>query len=113
MNFPGTHAAWMWAYFGIGGSFGTVFFLLAARRMRLRMNESSRPGRTPLRLRLLGLCSLYASAFSACGIAGPPGGLLGSDPQRGIAAGAAAAAMAFGALGWFLFYLSERRSAPR
>ncbi|MGD8969136.1 MAG: hypothetical protein PVI07_16635 [Anaerolineae bacterium] len=75
MSFP----SWVWLYFGTFGTAGAVLFTLTAWTWMkfLRLAEGSQ--RSAAKWNMVGLMFLFVAAYFACGIGGPPGGLLSHD----------------------------------
>lgn len=111
MNFPITHPTWMWLYFGLFGSAGTVLFILTVWHVARLRTISDQKWRSALRLNLFGYMFLFIASWFACGIGGPPGNLLSADLSSHSdtgALGAAALAMFFSLPGWGFLWLGYR-----
>ena len=111
MNFPSTHPYWIWMYFGVFGTAGTVLFILTMWTVAKLRKKSDQKLRLALRLNLLGYMFLFIASWFACGIGGPPGNLLSADSvtHNNLAAlGAATMAMFFSVPGWCFVFLGYR-----
>jgi hypothetical protein len=75
MSFP----IWVWLYFGTFGTAGAVLFTLTVWTWMnlLKLAEGSQ--RSAAKWNMIGLMFLFVAAYFACGIGGPPGGLLSHD----------------------------------
>jgi hypothetical protein len=77
VSFP----TWVWLYFGSFGTAGAVLYTLVVwvwMRVRAAARGSTRSVAT---WNMLGLMFLFIAAYFACGIGGPPGSLMSSDPS--------------------------------
>ncbi|MGA9349200.1 MAG: hypothetical protein WBW48_10405 [Anaerolineae bacterium] len=112
MNFPLTHPLWIWLYFGTFGTTGLILFtLLVWNGMKYHALVHGCQ-RLAARWSLLGYMFLFFAAWFACGIGGPPGNMLSSDPTAQnplTAVGAAILSMFFSVLGWACVLVSQRK----
>jgi hypothetical protein len=112
MNFPPTHPIWMWLYFGAFGTAGIVFFaltMLSWTRYHARVGGRLR---SAARWTAIGYMFLFFAQWFACGVGGPPGNLLSSNPldyNAFAAAGAASLSMFFSAPGWICLFAGQQR----
>lgn len=112
MNFPLTHPIWMWLYFGILGTAGMVFFALTMwswTRYHARVGGRLR---SAARWTAIGYMFLFFAQWFACGVGGPPGNLLSSNPidyNAFAAVGAASLSMFFSVPGWVCLYAGQQR----
>jgi hypothetical protein len=75
MSFP----TWVWLYFGSLGTVGAVLYsLIVWYWMRIHAS-AARATRVVATWNMVGLMFLFVAAYFACGIGGPPGGLLSPD----------------------------------
>ena len=108
MNFPSTHPAWMWLYFGVFGTAGTVMFILAMWNAAKLRKISNQKLDKAIRLNMIGYMFLFIASWDACGIGGPPGNMLSADVtvhNQSAALGAAGMAMFFSLPGWIFLFL--------
>ena len=112
MDFPPSHPLWMWLYFGAFGSADLILFALVVWNwMRFNaLTDGNR--RSAARWNVLGYAFLFAAGWFACGIGGPLGNMLSSDPSaRWMAAAVEAAtlSMLFTVPGWVCLLIGQRK----
>ena len=112
MNFPVTHPIWMWLYFGTFGTLATVLFALVVWTW-LKYHALARGHlRSATKWSMVGFMFLFFGAWFACGIGGPPGNMLSSDPTAHnllAATGAAMLSMFFSVPGWACVLVGQRK----
>ena len=112
MNFPMSHPLWMWLYFGTFGTADLILFtLIVWNWMRFHALVDGYK-RSAARWSVLGYMFLFFAAWFACGIGGPPGNMLSSDPTTWnpfAAVGASALSMFFTVPGWTCLLVSQRK----
>ncbi len=112
MNFPTTHPAWVWLYFGIFGSVGTVLFILIVWNWMKVHSLAKGLLRSIAIWNVLGYMFLFFGAWFACGIGGPPGNLLSPDittHSLDIATRTAAFSIFFSVPGWLCVLVGQRK----
>ena len=112
MDFLTTHPALLWAYFGTFGTVATILFVLAARSWLEYHAVAAPRQRSALRWGMVGYMFLFFASWFACGIGGPPGNLISSDPavhNLPAATGAAILSMFFSVPGWACVLVSQRK----
>ena len=75
MSFP----SWVWLYFGTFGTAGAVLFTLTVWTWMKLLKLAEGSQRSAAKWNMVGLMFLFVAAYFACGIGGPPGGLLSHD----------------------------------
>lgn len=112
MNFPVSHPIWMWLYFGTFGTLGVILFSLVVwQGMKVHTLVKGHM-RSAARWSMVGYMFLFLGLWFACGIGGPPGNMLSSDPTThnlSAATGAATLSMFFSVPGWASVLMSLRR----
>jgi len=112
MNFPVAHPVWMWLYFGTFGSTGAVLFtLIVWYWVRIRVLSKGYQ-RSVAIWSMVGHMFLFFAMWFACGIGGPPGNMLSSDPvaqNLSAAISAAVLSMFFSVPGWACVLVSQRK----
>lgn len=111
MNFPPYFAPWMWAYFAFFGTLAIVFLALTFWTWMKSTRLTKGTLKRALVWNMAGFVALFSGGWFACGIGGPPGNLLSTDPsmQNPTLAGAAAmAGMFFSVVGWVLLWVAMR-----
>jgi len=112
MNFPLTHPVWMWLYFGSFGTAAAILFTLTVWTW-LKYHALARGYlRSATRWSIISYMFLFFGAWFACGIGGPPGNMLSSDPTAHNpfgATGAAILSMFFSVTGWACLLVSQRK----
>ena len=112
MDFLLTHPILLYAYFGTFGTVATVLFVMAARSWMEYHAMAAQGQRSALRWSMVGYMFLFFGAWFACGIGGPPGNLLSSDPAaHNLVAGTGAGilSMFFSVPGWACVLVSQRK----
>ena len=108
-----THPLWMWVYFGTCASVGTILFtLIVWHSMRVNALASGYQ-RSASRWNMVGYLFLFSAAWFACGIGGPPGNLLSSDPaahDEFLAVFEATLSMFLSVPGWACVLMGQRRT---
>ena len=112
MDFPVSHPNWMWLYFGTFGTVGAVLFTLIVWSW-MKFHAVARGHlRSAARWGMFGYTFLFFAAWFACGIGGPPGNMLSSDPTAHNlfgAIGAGTLSMFFSVPGWACVLVSQRK----
>ena len=112
MNLPITHPTWMWLYFGIFGTAGTILFTLVIWSW-LRVHSVAKGAlRSALKWSVIGCMFLFFGAWFACGLGGPPGNTLSPDPamhNQEYAVVSAVLSMFFSVPGWALILVGMRK----
>lgn len=112
MNLPATHPVWMWLYFGIFATIGTILFILVIWNWQKYYQTTDGISRSLAKWQVFGYLFLFFGQWFACGIGAPPGNLLSSDPSvRNIeyATLAAAFSIFFSVPGWFCILIAQRK----
>lgn len=111
MDFPASHPIWIWLYFGIFGTSGTVLFVLAGWNWMKYHAAVEGNLRSAARWNALGYMFLFIAEWFACGIGAPPGNMLSSDLTAHNllgAIGAASLSMFFSVPGWACVLVGQR-----
>ncbi len=112
MNFPVTHPVWMWLYFGAFGSTGAILFTIIIWHWVKIHVLSKGHQRSVARWSMAGYMFLFFALWFACGIGGPPGNMLSSDPvaqNLPAAISAGVLSMFFSVPGWACVLVSQRK----
>jgi len=112
MNFPISHPVWMWLYFGTFGSASAVLFTLVIWYLIKVRTLTKGALRSTAKWNMLGYLFLFFGAWFVCGIGGPPGNLLSTDPATHVldaAIGAALLSMFFSVPGWACVLVGQRK----
>lgn len=107
MNFP----PYMWIYFAEFGTLAIVFLALTFWTWIKTTRLTKGPLKRALLWNMAGYVALFTALWFACGIGGPPGNLLSTDPSLQnptVAGGAAMAGMFFSVVGWILLWVGMR-----
>lgn len=101
----------MWLYFGAFGTAGVILFTLVI--WYAMKAHSAMPGhlRTSAKWSMVGYLFLFVASYSACGIGGPPGNLLNSNPGVAnvyYATIASILSIFFSVPGWICLLVSQR-----
>lgn len=103
---------WMLVYFGFFGSTGAVLFTLVIWYW-MKFHSSARGYmRSAAKWSVFGYAFLFIGAWFACGIGGPPGNMLSSDPvmqNLSSAIRAATLSMFFSVPGWACVLVGMRK----
>lgn len=108
MSFP----TWVWLYFGTFGTIGAVLYTLVVWYWMKFHSMAAGMLRSAAKWNMLGLMFLFIAAYFACGIGGPPGSMLSSDPlSRNIesAYDSALLAIFFSVPGWACVFVGIRK----
>ena len=111
MSFPLSHPIWIWLYFGTFGTLGAVLFTLVIWHWMKVHALAKGFMRSAGKWSVVGYMFLFFAAWFACGIGGPPGNMLSSDPTAynlSAATGAAILSMFFSVPGWASLLISQR-----
>ena len=111
MNFPITHPIWMWLYFGAFGIAGAILFTLVIWYAMKAHSAMAGHLRTSAKWSMVGYLFLFLASYSACGIGGPPGNLLSSNPgvvNVYYATVASVLSIFFSVPGWICLLVSQR-----
>jgi hypothetical protein len=107
-----THPLWMWLYFGIFGSAGTILFtLIVWHSMKVHALVKVYQ-RSAARWSMVGYMFLFIAAWFACGIGGPPGNMLSPDPAARnvfLASFEAILSMFLSVPGWACVLVGQRK----
>jgi hypothetical protein len=79
MNYPATHPAWMWLYFGGLSSVGLIVYVAIAWRLTNLYAAGEGRVRSAARWAIFGSTFMFLALWFACGIGGPPGNMLSTD----------------------------------
>jgi hypothetical protein len=108
MSYP----TWVWLYFGIFGTIGAVLYTLVVWYWMKFHSMAAGMLRSAAKWNMLGLMFLFIAAYFACGIGGPPGSMLSSDPlSQNIesAYDSALLAIFFSVPGWACVFVGIRK----
>ena len=116
MSYPTTHPAWMWLYFGGLASVGLALFTVIMWDLTTLSSRVSGRMKSAVRRAMFGAVFLLFALWFPCGIGGPPGNLLSTDPSvhsQEFAMNAALGGMFFSvpALACLLVALRKARAA--
>ena len=112
MNFPTTHSAWMWLYFGTFGSMGTVLFILVVWNWMKVHSLAKGLLRSIAIWNVIGYMFLFLGAWFGYGIGGPPGNLLSPDitvHNLNFATGTATFSIFASVPGWICLLVGQRK----
>jgi hypothetical protein len=102
----------MWLYFGTFGSAGAVLFTLVIWYLLKVRTLAKGLLRSVATWNMVGYMFLFFGAWFACGIGGPPGNLLSSNPAThslDAATGVAVLSMFFSVPGWACVLVGQRK----
>jgi len=111
MNFPASHPTWMWLYFGTFGTLEAVLFTLVVWHWMKVHALVKGLMRSAAKWSVVGYMFLFFAAWFACGVGGPPGNMLSSNPTAhnlSAAISAATLSMFFSVPGWACVLMSQR-----